>query len=690
MKTKTTISTLTLLAGCALAAPALAEPRESATFEAVISNGPLNDAANSVRTQVFTGGYAARKIRVSGTLAEIATTTFASEARIQVTTPSGQIFVLQPFSSTGFTGTISVTDYIYNIPVVIEDAVGAWSFRFYESFDDGGVATEDSRWNTITLTLDDAAPVARPEYTSADDLGSISIGETINRTVNLTGADFPQKWFKFSVPAAVPTSANVYLDIDTNGSTGGMADTEIGLFDASGILIASDDDDGLLAQSLLSFGTGGDAAAGAVGQDRELPAGDYYLAVNRFNSTYANGWSVSGSSTSGTGTIQLRVRTGFLTPPPPPSVTDLGTLTQAGATVSDAALAAEQVQWFTFTLAEGALASATKFLDIDTAGSVLLPSTDTSIGLYDSTGARVDTNDDEDSDGGIRTSLLTWGTGSTGADTRRDGRDGDLTAGTYYLAVTGFGQTIFNAAGWSVTTEHTRTGTIDINILTNTGDPIVPPTASDLGTLTQAGAAVDDAAIAAGEVKWYKFTLAADALAATPTYLDIDTRNSLLEPATDTAIGLYSEAGQLIDTNDDEDTDASVLTSLLTWGAGSTGADTRRDGRDGDLTAGTYYLAVTGAGDTVFGASNWGVTTAHTRAGTIDVNLITNTGEPVNPPCPGDFNQDGFVDFFDYNDFTDCFDGVACPDGLTSDFNGDGFTDFFDVDDFVAAFEAGC
>lgn len=56
--------------------------------------------------------------------------------------------------------------------------------------------------------------------------------------------------------------------------------------------------------------------------------------------------------------------------------------------------------------------------------------------------------------------------------------------------------------------------------------------------------------------------------------------------------------------------------------------------------------------------------------------------------CPADFNQDGFVDFFDYLDFVSCFEGEACAgDG---DFNGDGFVDFFDYGDFVSAFEAGC
>jgi hypothetical protein len=54
--------------------------------------------------------------------------------------------------------------------------------------------------------------------------------------------------------------------------------------------------------------------------------------------------------------------------------------------------------------------------------------------------------------------------------------------------------------------------------------------------------------------------------------------------------------------------------------------------------------------------------------------------------CGADFNGDGFVDFFDFDDFVAAFE-TGLPSG---DFNRDGFIDFFDSDDFVAAFEAGC
>jgi hypothetical protein len=59
-------------------------------------------------------------------------------------------------------------------------------------------------------------------------------------------------------------------------------------------------------------------------------------------------------------------------------------------------------------------------------------------------------------------------------------------------------------------------------------------------------------------------------------------------------------------------------------------------------------------------------------------------------PCFADFNNDGFVDFFDYSDFVQCFEGSGCPRGRDADINGDGFVDFFDYGDYVDIFERGC
>jgi subtilisin family serine protease len=57
--------------------------------------------------------------------------------------------------------------------------------------------------------------------------------------------------------------------------------------------------------------------------------------------------------------------------------------------------------------------------------------------------------------------------------------------------------------------------------------------------------------------------------------------------------------------------------------------------------------------------------------------------------CPADFNGDGFLDFFDYDEYVACYEGI-CPAQANADYNGDGFTDFFDYDAYVTDFEAGC
>ncbi|MEK6700874.1 MAG: immunoglobulin domain-containing protein [Planctomycetota bacterium] len=54
--------------------------------------------------------------------------------------------------------------------------------------------------------------------------------------------------------------------------------------------------------------------------------------------------------------------------------------------------------------------------------------------------------------------------------------------------------------------------------------------------------------------------------------------------------------------------------------------------------------------------------------------------------CPADFNCDGALDFFDYDEFVVAFESGD----LHADFDADGTVDFFDYDAFVVAFEAGC
>lgn len=58
--------------------------------------------------------------------------------------------------------------------------------------------------------------------------------------------------------------------------------------------------------------------------------------------------------------------------------------------------------------------------------------------------------------------------------------------------------------------------------------------------------------------------------------------------------------------------------------------------------------------------------------------------------CASDFNCDGAIDFFDFDDFVVCFEEIACPPGITADVDHDGTVDFFDYDLFINAFETPC
>lgn len=82
----------------------------------------------------------------------------------------------------------------------------------------------------------------------------------------------------------------------------------------------------------------------------------------------------------------------------------------------------------------------------------------------------------------------------------------------------------------------------------------------------------------------------------------------------------------------------------------------------------------------------WRVTAANADGQT----LASNAPFRFTTVIPADFNADGFLDGFDYDEYVSCFEGDACPPGATADFNADGFLDGFDYDDFVTAFEQGC
>lgn len=118
-----------------------------------------------------------------------------------------------------------------------------------------------------------------------------------NASATIPAFDVDVFWVSFEVGGS-----ETYIDITTSFNSG-FTDTEIGLFDATGNFIDSDDDEGIATASTLSFGTGSGLELGDVGNltggiatgnnGAMLAAGTYYVAFGGFDTTFSNGFGAS-------------------------------------------------------------------------------------------------------------------------------------------------------------------------------------------------------------------------------------------------------------------------------------------------------------------------------------------------------------------------------------------------------------
>ena len=265
---------------------------------------------------------------------------------------------------------------------------------------------------------------------AATDLGTITVDTPVQVTnIGIGAAQIV--WYTITVPNV---GASTYLDIDTEGSLLATSnDTEIGLYRADGTLVVSDDDDGSGLLSQLSFGasfpTRPAVGTGLAydGRDGTLTAGQYYLAIAGFNSTFnATSWNVTSTSTN-TGTGVLNLRLGQVVVPP-------GTFVEDGDT-GDLPATAQQVAGAAGTVSGirgGVAAADADMYEIEicdaanfSASTVNGTTSDTQLFLFNSSGVAVAHNDDTSAVTPIvRQSTI------TGALVPSNGR--------YYLAVTGY------------------------------------------------------------------------------------------------------------------------------------------------------------------------------------------------------------------------------------------------------------
>jgi hypothetical protein len=385
-----------------------------------------------------------------------------------------------------------------------------------------------------------------------------------------------------------------------------------------------------------------------------------------------------------------------------PSANDLGALAN-GLTSNTSALAAGETKWYRLEVGDATDAAET-FLDLDCEGSTVA---DLTMALYAADGTRLAV-DLEDGSGTLP--QLTYGIcrrAAIGDGRQYDGRDGELAAGVYYVGIGANGvnfQSCFN-----VTNTTTDVGDVTFNVTTNASPagsvppaPSVAPTVDqDFATILAPGAQSAETAAGPFNTSWYKFTLA-EGTSAT-TYVDVHT--SLTTSNTvDCEIAIFDNAGNLIATDDDDSINAHAALSFGAAGSPrpAVGDGLAFDGRDGDLSAGDYYVGValfnmipanTRWCSRTNSGSNLGVTL------TIDTN---SDGQPdsCHGDCVADFDDgsgtgvpDGGVTIDDLLYYLSIFEtGVICAD--VDDGSGTGTTDGgVTIDDllyYLFRFEAGC
>ena len=472
-------------------APLLADPMEVHTFAGPFGvYTPGSNPANSSFTATFTGeGYPVGGLSVMMDLTSVGGVegTYLSDVIVSVTPPVGDSYEI---SMGGFDVITTYFDVTRTVQLPAgTNPVGTWTFRIYDSTQQGDGVAPEAIASNVRFGLEAAA-----EPTSFIDLGALEEGE-----VALPGQFLgfgAANWFKMTVPPLDDITHPRYLDIITAGQ---FADSYIGMYDSAAKVRATDDDSGTSHASFLSFGYGGGTTVGgggtsdfraiSDGRSGKLEAGVYWLAVSEYGGgapSFNPGWNVQPPPEGSGFQYSLTVRLGS-TPGGgnPPFSTDVGTLAfnegSESQVSSSVQLGAQSVSYFSFTVGEVSRSAGT-YLDIVTDASSTLP--DPEFALYTAGGVLAGIDDDDGPDFAPFLSFGAGGGTTTGETdlpaTASDGRDGNLSAGTYYLGVASYNTIFANAFNLPVVGGEESEGTAVVNFRSGR-NTIAPTCPADLG-----------------------------------------------------------------------------------------------------------------------------------------------------------------------------------------------------------------
>lgn len=242
---------------------------ESIMFEAIPSQ---SDAGLVAYNATLAGGYALGTVDWDGFATPISSGTYGSELRCDISGPLGAA-TLTLGTGTTYPGGSAFSGLSYAFDG-LGDPAGDWTFDFYESYDDSPYDEPDATWDDITFNFNDYAEPEPPD--------SIPVGVPSFSTGTL--GDDEVHWYTFSLDGATPDFSVDTLDC--------AIDTELGLFDDAGTLLAQNDDwSGLrVLQSKIEMG---------------LDAGTYYVGVGTYNTTYGEPWMATSTGPGGDYTLNI-------------------------------------------------------------------------------------------------------------------------------------------------------------------------------------------------------------------------------------------------------------------------------------------------------------------------------------------------------------------------------------------------
>ncbi len=280
-----------LAVAMSLAATAFASSRPfnvwgTASFSGINSIDAQGDPDNVLANWVATGGGNVSAIRVTGQLTEIATATYASEARVRFSPGAGQSFTafnFQASTTTSYTGSIAIGPTLVSVTPFALTAGGTVGLEWYESAQDGTTNLPEQVWDNVTYEFGEVGAIVN---------GGAALGTLANNgsTLSINGSHVSGGLDFYTFTIGGVNGPNDYLNISMlAGAAPAMTDTEIALYDAMGNLVASSDDEGPGLFSELSYGAADPLAAPDLTPGLNgltLAAGSYTLVTAGYNTAW--------------------------------------------------------------------------------------------------------------------------------------------------------------------------------------------------------------------------------------------------------------------------------------------------------------------------------------------------------------------------------------------------------------------